>query len=285
MSREYLIVAAVVLLGFLALFFLKLGGHKTEQKMEMSAGVVTIVAKDYAFDAPASIPAGITTFKFTNKGKELHHATILKIAQGHKLAEFMDALKKPMEGPAPDWVIESGGPNAVIGADIATTTVNLDPGQYVLMCFIPGADGVPHFAKGMIKPFVVVPSSETPATEPTADLAMKLDDYGFEFAPEIAAGKHVIKVQNDGPQHHEVEFVKLLPGTTFQAFVDWAKSEQGPPPSVKWLGGLAGTAKDNYGYVTVDFEPGDYALICFLPDTGDGKPHVAHGMVQPLTVK
>ena len=32
------------------------------------------------------------------------------------------------------------------------------------------------------------------------------------------------------------------------------------------------------------FEPGSYALICFVPDAKDGKPHAMHGMLKTLTV-
>ena len=37
-------------------------------------------------------------------------------------------------------------------------------------------------------------------------------------------------------------------------------------------------------YVAVNLLPGKYLLICFLPDATDGKPHAAHGMVQPFDV-
>jgi hypothetical protein len=33
-----------------------------------------------------------------------------------------------------------------------------------------------------------------------------------------------------------------------------------------------------------DLEPGRYALICFLPDLADGKPHFMHGMMQEIEV-
>jgi uncharacterized cupredoxin-like copper-binding protein len=38
------------------------------------------------------------------------------------------------------------------------------------------------------------------------------------------------------------------------------------------------------GYFTADFAPGNYALICFVPDAKDGKPHFTHGMMQQITV-
>jgi hypothetical protein len=37
--------------------------------------------------------------------------------------------------------------------------------------------------------------------------------------------------------------------------------------------------------VPVDLEPGQYGLICFIPDAKDGKPHSAHGMTETLTVR
>jgi len=38
-------------------------------------------------------------------------------------------------------------------------------------------------------------------------------------------------------------------------------------------------------YFTADFTPGNYILMCFLPDAKDGKPHLAHGMTKQITVK
>jgi hypothetical protein len=37
-------------------------------------------------------------------------------------------------------------------------------------------------------------------------------------------------------------------------------------------------------YFTADLTPGEYLLICFLPDAKDGKPHFVHGMMQQIKV-
>jgi hypothetical protein len=50
------------------------------------------------------------------------------------------------------------------------------------------------------------------------------------------------------------------------------------------LGGVSGLDVGASQYFTADFAPGNYALICFLPDAKDGKPHFAHGMIQQITV-
>ena len=49
----------------------------------------------------------------------------------------------------------SGGPTGVQPGTSRSTTGNLAPGNYVFLCFVQTADGVPHLAKGMIAPIEV----------------------------------------------------------------------------------------------------------------------------------
>lgn len=35
----------------------------------------------------------------------------------------------------------------------------------------------------------------------------------------------------------------------------------------------------------MNFEVGDYALICIVPDAADGRPHEMHGMVRTIHVR
>ena len=37
-------------------------------------------------------------------------------------------------------------------------------------------------------------------------------------------------------------------------------------------------------FVEVDLAPGEYGLICFVPDSKDGKGHYRHGMAKKVTV-
>ena len=37
-------------------------------------------------------------------------------------------------------------------------------------------------------------------------------------------------------------------------------------------------------YVRARLTPGNYMLLCFVPDAKDGKPHLEHGMVLPFSV-
>ena len=36
--------------------------------------------------------------------------------------------------------------------------------------------------------------------------------------------------------------------------------------------------------VELELQAGEYALLCFIPDARDGAPHVAHGMIEQITV-
>ena len=59
--------------------------------------VVNVVAKEYQYEMPDSIPAGPTLFHLTDEGNELHHMTIVKFEQGKTLADF----KALPPGPPP----------------------------------------------------------------------------------------------------------------------------------------------------------------------------------------
>src|SRR5690606_3807561 len=118
----------------------------------------------------------------------------------------------------------------------------------------------------------VVGSSAPRAAEPKADVTMKLVDYGFQLSEPLTAGRRTIRVENVGPQPHEVVLVRYHAGKTFEDFHKWeAGGMQGPPP-LDLLGGVVGLAPGRYAYFTAEVTPGTYGLICFVPDAKDGKP-------------
>jgi hypothetical protein len=56
---------------------------------------------DFSFDAPDVIPAGLTDFRFLNKGPALHHMQIFKLEGGKTVDDLRAALANP--GPPPAW--------------------------------------------------------------------------------------------------------------------------------------------------------------------------------------
>lgn len=243
--------------------------------------VVQVTGEDFKFDAPDVIPAGLTEFRFLNKGPALHHMAILRLSGGKTVDDLRAVLANP--GPFPSWVKEVGGPNAAAPGVEANATLRLEPGNYALICFVD-IGGPPHFAKGMVRALRVVPAKGTPADRPKADLTVQLVDYNFKLTSPIRAGTRTIRVQNVGKQHHEVVLAQLAPNATAADLMKWLEKMEGPPPG-KPLGGIAGIDPGVSQYFRADFTPGNYALICFLPDTKDGKPHFVHGMIQQIRVR
>ena len=249
--------------------------------------VVTVTATDYAFQAPDSIAAGRTTFHLVNKGPDFHHIWLIKLEQGKTLKDLVEATKTP--GPLPRWAVNVGGPNSPMPGGEAWATLDLEPGKYVAACVIPAmTDGQPHFMKGMIKELTVTArrgvqqAGKTAA--PATDVVMTLDDYDFRVSTPITAATKTIRLRNVAEQTHEAVIVKLNAGATVQDFLAAMEKPQGPPPGAL-VGGITGIAKGRTVDIPTSFTPGEYALICFVPDAKDGKPHLAHGMVKQFSVK
>ena len=64
--------------------------------------VVTVHAKDFAFEAPKTIAPGMTSFKLVNDGKALHHLQIIKLEEGKTFADLQAAMK--VQGPPPGGI-------------------------------------------------------------------------------------------------------------------------------------------------------------------------------------
>ena len=251
------------------------------------ANVVTVTTVDYAFQAPDTIAAGRTTIHLVNKGPDFHHVWLIKLEQGKTLKDLIEATKTP--GPLPKWAVDVGGPNAPMPGGEASATLDLEPGRYVMACVIPAMkDGQPHFMKGMVKEVAVVAPRGVQQTgktaAPAADVVMTLDDYDFRVSSPITSATRTIRFRNVAAQTHEAVIVKLNHGATVEQFLQAMEKPQGPPPGAL-VGGITGIAKGRTVDLPIIFTPGDYALVCFVPDAKDGKPHIAHGMVKQFSVK
>lgn len=250
-----------------------------------AANEVTITATDYKFDAPSEIPAGLTNMRMVDNGKEIHHATLIKLEEGKTFDDLMAGIKNMKPGtPPPGWVIPAGGPNAVTPGSTSELTMVLEPGNYAIVCFIPDAKGVPHVAHGMSKALTVTPNANANMTEPTADITVTMSDYKWDFSQPLTAGRHTIKLITAPGQPHEFTLFQLTPGKTAPDILKFVESGMRGSPPARPIGGVAGVAANRASYYTVDIQPGDYAIICFLEDAKDGKPHFVHGMVQQIKV-
>jgi hypothetical protein len=244
--------------------------------------VLQLDALDYAFAAPDTLRAGLITLRMHNRGIEYHHAQLVRLEQGRSFADLAAAIRQGGHGPSPSWLRHVGGPGAAAPGDSSDATLELTPGRYAVLCLIPGPDGQPHLAKGMMKPIEVVAGAPAPPVR--SDLVMVLDDYNFELSGVLRPGVQTIEVTNAAGQPHEVVVARLEPGSTAQEFLTWAMDGAQGEPAGRFLGGTVGLDRGERNWITLDLVPGRYLLLCFLPDAADHRPHVAHGMIRQLEV-
>jgi hypothetical protein len=245
---------------------------------------VHFTAKDFAFEGPDTIQAGMVSFVLDNEGPTWHHLQLVHLPDGMSLEDFQKGLAQMKPGsPPPPWLKETGGVNPPPPGDPARVTLLVEPGQYAVICAVDVPDHVPHFAKGMIKGLTVIPATAAPAPLPPSDLTLTLVDFAFSFSAPPTAGSHVIHVENTGIQAHELALFKLLPGKTMDDLAAWAQTYAGPAP-VTAAGGVSAIEPGQVADVYVTLTPGQYAALCFVPDAKDGQPHLIHGMVLPFQI-
>lgn len=123
---------------------------------------VDVTAVDYAFEGvPETLPAGITTFAFSNEGEELHEMIMVRYKDPSLTLDELLEVSDPMGEDLVDFLGASFGPPGASD----TESKELTPGKYALLCFVPvgstspkaarNADGPPHLKRGMSAEFTV----------------------------------------------------------------------------------------------------------------------------------
>ncbi|PLS75239.1 MAG: hypothetical protein CYG61_08385 [Actinobacteria bacterium] len=121
----------------------------------MGIGPVTFSATEYEFAGTATMRAGKVTVALSNRGKERHEMSIVRLKDGVTTQQVVDAEaagKDTEELVADD---EVGGVGLVDAGAVGTGELDLVPGTYGYACFADAPDGEPHVAKGMFGQFIV----------------------------------------------------------------------------------------------------------------------------------
>lgn len=249
----------------------------------VAANEVTYVGTDFAFEGPDTIPAGLTTVAIDNQGAEAHQVVMIRIEDGKTVDEALAEAAESDNG-LPQSVVFEGGPVAAMPGQMVATTMVLEPGNYVIVCEIPSADGVTHTKKGMVMPVTVTEDGAGAGSLPEADASVGLEEYAF-VAPDFAPGTQTIRLENDGEEVHEALLIKLDEGKTAMDFAAAFEpgAPPGPPPG-SVVGGVGGIDPGKSAQFEATFEPGQYAWICFYP-APDKTPHMVKGMVKEFTVE
>lgn len=255
-------------------------------------GVVDVAAVDYAFRMPGEIPSGWTTFRLTNEGEEPHFMILWKLPEGKTLQAHLDEVvpafamaydsllagavdragaNEILARELPAWFADvdpMGGPGILTPGEVGSATVDLEPGTYVVECYIKTAEDEFHGELGMIRALTVTEDS-TGVTAPEADMEMTLTNTEIGTDGPVPAGRRTFAVHYE--EHPELGLgndvhVARLDETTdlgvVAAWMDWMNLDgmQAPAP-VEFVGGAEEMPVGSTSYFTVDLEPGRYAWV------------------------
>jgi hypothetical protein len=225
----------------------------------LPGNVVDSDSGDHFFTAPESIPAGLTTFRLRQVGKVAHEMSILRIPEGKTYDEFV-ALRAA--GQATPWAVNLGGPGFIDPPLFTNVTLVMEPGIYALVCWIiPPGNPLEH--RRMVRHLQVVPSPDAPSKEPQADLVVRILDDSFEFSPALAAGRHVLRVENATSETRFIRMERLLPGRTVDQALNWGRRRLTVPEAERPTepkGRLAGFEPGQHLIMTIDLQPGIYLV-------------------------
>lgn len=116
---------------------------------------------DYEYEGlPGTLPSGTVAMTFDNQGEEVHEIGLVRIDEG--VTQSVEELLAMPEEQAMSMVTFVGVAFADPGqAD--TTFLEMEPGRYAAVCFVPEGTthtdmpggGAPHFTLGMVGEFTV----------------------------------------------------------------------------------------------------------------------------------
>ena len=136
------------------------------------AADVAVAMREMAFDLPAAVPDGRSLWRVDNAGAVFHELAILPVPAGATVEQVQAALGTALTAEAAGGVFEEQTapaelgpawtdwrPNLVAGVGVASpgqlvwAQIDLAPGRYAAVCFIPSGDGRRHLTEGMVRLF------------------------------------------------------------------------------------------------------------------------------------
>ncbi len=296
----------MIISSMLILASCKSGGGEEEKD-----NAIEVVTNLMDFQMIDEIPAGWNTFHYMNKSQETHFILLDKYPEGKHIEDGkkevvpvfqsgMDLINagKPDEamaefGKLPGWfsdIVFVGGSGLVSPDHSSLTTLKLDPGYYVMECYVKMPNGTFHGTMGMLKAFTVVDTINTNEPPvPTVHITLSGDD-GMTVSDSIQKGKNIFSVFFKDQKvyenfvGHDVHLARLEANSSLDAlekWMNWADPKgliTPAPEELVFMGGVNDMPAGRTGYFTVDLEPGNYALIAEVPNTSE------KGLLKTFTV-
>lgn len=280
----------------LLIFLVALGvliSCETRSETDSTPPVVEVTARDYSFQGvPDTLKSGWTTFRLINEGKEPHFILLDYPPEGRGMTDFINEVAQPFDSVwyklrdgeidkqqagqllgsnLPEWYFSTkqmGGTGMINPGKTAQTTLYLEPGTYVMECYVKTPEGEFHVSVGMAAEFYVSEDT-TSAIPPEPNMEITLTNSDIMTEGTLSAGRQTIAVHfSEHPEvglGNDLHLVRLMENDnidSIKVWMDWMEVNGLAPPSpAEFLGGTQEMPVGYTSYLTVDLEPGNYAWV------------------------
>ncbi len=259
-------------------------GQATNNERKLPGQMVPVEAGEFFIKAADTVAAGLTTFvlrqfgdALTNREKTLaenlapasaqndptrafHMLWVVRLDSGHTVAEWYDSYLK---GEKKSWAENLGGPSFARPPLTSNATMILEPGNYVLVCYVGSAredKNRHHLLKGMFKGLTVRTASTLAQSLPAGDVDATITGTGHvTLAGTLRTGAQTIRVTNQTNKAHEFIVHRVKPGRTATEAVTWRRRDGTTHPSDP-AGGFSDVPPGATRLTTITFEAGAYVL-------------------------
>jgi hypothetical protein len=116
---------------------------------DVPVGDVTMTLHDYSFTLSDPLRAGTRIIEVRNEAAQDHEIELIRLAPG-RTAQDVLAWLKDEKGPLPG--VPLGGVAPLDPRGVSWFQADLEPGRYMLICFVPDErSGRAHFTHGMLR--------------------------------------------------------------------------------------------------------------------------------------
>lgn len=278
--------------------------QKVENEKTSENNYVEVITNGMDFEMVDEIKSGWTTFQYINKSFEPHFFILEKMPDTLGLETYKKDLFPPFTSAfehfekgeieagmkefekIPEWFSKvelAGGVGLTSKKTTSKSTIFLEPGTYVMECYVRMPNGMPHTFMGMVKELVVREETNS-YVEPKADYNIDIESTkGITFIDSLKSGNYTLsakfkdQIQYEHMMGHDVNLVRIEHDSLISTLGSWLntidfKSFRSPAPEgLLFLGGVEDLPAEKIGYFEVNLEKGNYVLISEIPNAIERK--------------
>lgn len=268
----------------------------------LKKGEVSISTQSMEFFTADTLYSGWNRLTYTNQSPEVHFVLLDLYPEGKTISDTKSEVLPPFDqgmelimkgdmenavaafGNLPEWfqnIKFMGGTGFISPKHTAQSTVFLEPGRYIMECYVKMFNGEWHTSHGMLKEVIVLEeSTDRQPPAPSVTLEISSTD-GIVLRDSLTAGKQIIQTNFKDQkiwEHflgHDVNLVKYDTTASLDSLVHWMnwmnpKGLRTPAPKgFIFLGGMNNLPSGKHGYFDADLSPGNYVLISEVPKANE----------------